>query len=673
MKSFRLLGYAFILFSSPCFAADVVINEVLATNVFGLRDEDGASSDWVELLNRGDVALNLEGFGLTENPRDPHKFAFPRTILPSGERLLVWCSGKNRVRPRTLDVLDITSTIELQPRYVGPEGWRYLTGAPGAGGPPETWSAPNFDDSKWSAGALPLGFAQVGDEGDFETELPRDTGAVFLRRRFAIEDPSFIDTLILSANYDDGLVVYLNGSLILSLNVPKEATLEFGTRSVVNHTALRRERFDLDEYLDLLVPGENVLAVGLFNRSPGDDSLSNDMYLDLELGCVPQILHSSFGLSGRGESLLLTDPNGLVIDGIRFEAQAADRSYARYPDGTGDWAYHLRPTPLAVNDEARSGRVIPAVPAFEPEGGLYDGELTVRATLEQDAVDLQLRFTVDGTVPTSESDLWNGSYDVAASTTIRCAAFAGEERVSHIATQSYILGADYQLPVLSLVMPPDDFRFVQLSNANSGRLFEREAHAEWIEGGVRQFGLGAGLRLHGNAGRDGGFATKKSYRLYFRDEYGSARLRHPIIPGSVDSFDRLVLRSNIHDAFRVTSRATLVRDQLTRDLHIDMGGVGARGTWCNLLVNSQFRGVYNPTERIDLEFFRSHFPDEVPNWDVIKNTGPTEGSFDTWFNLVQYAVRTDLSIDSNYELAAAQVDLENFVRYMALNIWAQNH
>ncbi|HFA48196.1 MAG TPA: T9SS type A sorting domain-containing protein [Bacteroidetes bacterium] len=48
-------------------------------------------------------------------------------------------------------------------------------------------------------------------------------------------------------------------------------------------------------------------------------------------------LHASFGLSANGEQLLLTMPNGTVADQVFFGTQAVDRSYARCPNGSGDF------------------------------------------------------------------------------------------------------------------------------------------------------------------------------------------------------------------------------------------------------------------------------------------------------------------------------------------------
>ncbi len=49
-------------------------------------------------------------------------------------------------------------------------------------------------------------------------------------------------------------------------------------------------------------------------------------------------LHTNFRLSGLGESLILVDPmDGSIVDAIEFPAQATDVSYARIPNGIGDF------------------------------------------------------------------------------------------------------------------------------------------------------------------------------------------------------------------------------------------------------------------------------------------------------------------------------------------------
>ena len=61
-------------------------------------------------------------------------------------------------------------------------------------------------------------------------------------------------------------------------------------------------------------------------------------------------LHVNFKLSATGESLRLTDPNGVTpIDGIDFGAIPTDESYGRFCDGEDDLLVFTLPTPGSTN------------------------------------------------------------------------------------------------------------------------------------------------------------------------------------------------------------------------------------------------------------------------------------------------------------------------------------
>ncbi len=84
---------------SPCEERSypaVVINEVVSANVRGSIDEDGDSSDWIELLNLDDAQVQIEGWGLSDDPEDTLQWTLPAITLAPGELLLVFASGKDR-------------------------------------------------------------------------------------------------------------------------------------------------------------------------------------------------------------------------------------------------------------------------------------------------------------------------------------------------------------------------------------------------------------------------------------------------------------------------------------------------------------------------------------------------------------------------------------------------
>lgn len=76
------------------------INELMADNSQGIRDEANVASDWVELYNHSDAPYYLNGHSLSDNPANPGKWTFPNdTIAPFGH-YLIWASGIPTRGPR---------------------------------------------------------------------------------------------------------------------------------------------------------------------------------------------------------------------------------------------------------------------------------------------------------------------------------------------------------------------------------------------------------------------------------------------------------------------------------------------------------------------------------------------------------------------------------------------
>ena len=71
-------------------------------------------------------------------------------------------------------------------------------------------------------------------------------------------------------------------------------------------------------------------------------------------------MHTNFKLSGGGEFIILTNPDGeSVIDTLAFGEQLEDISFGRFPDGSSQWV-EMSPTPgysniqgLFVNNNTR--------------------------------------------------------------------------------------------------------------------------------------------------------------------------------------------------------------------------------------------------------------------------------------------------------------------------------
>jgi hypothetical protein len=418
----------------------------------------------------------------------------------------------------------------------------------------------------------------------------------------------------------------------------------------------------------VLAPGEYALV-----WCTGDDSRPTVQETREEPS-----LYANFRLRAK-ETLLLSAPDGTVIDAVLIPPQTSDRSFGRAPDGTGEFRYHLRPSPGRDYRPPTSATPMPSRLELSPPGGKYREPVSVRITWPS-IPGLSIRYTTDGSTPTLASRTYESPLAVQAGVeagiVIRAAAFYGDEPVTPVETHSYFLNANsLELPILSVTMDPFEFRQAHLDQEARGRTAEHEGHLEVLSAdGRREAATGMGLRLHGGMGRTGSLGVKKSYRIYFRDEYGSGKLRYSVIPESaLRAFDVLVLRANYGDSLRTGAGASFVRDSVIRSLHAQMGSPAARGSWYNLFVNMEYRGLFNVVERIDKRFLASRSPQWSGEWDLIKEGTASDGDRKAWHELLRFVSDHDLRDDANYQRATEMLDAVAFAQYMILNIWAQNH
>ena len=675
-----LIALALFLRGRTVSQAGVVINEVLVSNAFSILDDDRHSTDWVELVNIGSRPLNLGGFGLSDDVGQPKKWVFPDTTLAPGQTLLVWCSGKNRIaQPAPVSPAKNAENLSasFDPHLVSRHArWRTLSATPLDELPPR-WKLRAFDDRTWKTWA-----PEVDSPLDYKVSfVPAASGPAYFRHVFRVEPGDNLDQLSLQVGFSAGFSAYLNGVRVTVAEEPQPAIEPRAAprqpeRPVRRHQIRTWERFDLTPRAYLLTPGENVLAIEVERKSSDESTL----FLVPELGAARPVLHANFRLRSR-EILFLSKPDGEVQDAVILPPQTGDRSYGRFPDGTGDFRYYLSPSPRETNHGPVSGQPIANRPLFEPQGGEYSEPLRVEISLNLPMRRAQIRYTLTGAKPTHESLLYDAPIDLPegalAGTVIRAAGFAVEEQITQVETQSYFFDtATLERPLLSIAMRPVDFRDVHLIPGGRGRDAEREGHVEFLDAdGKRVAASGMGLRLHGGeTGRTGNLSTKKAYRMYFRNEYGGKKLRFPVIPTSrVDVYDKLVLRINLNDSIRSGGKGSYIRDSVIRALQHDMGDLAVQGTWYNLFVNMKYRGLFNVVERLDAVLLGSYFPEEGENWDVIKFDGALDGDLAAWNAAYEFFDSADLRDEAQYQRARNLVDIDNYTRYMILNIWAQNH
>ena len=94
------------------------ISEFLAINNSGIKDEEGDSSDWVEIHNISGFPINTANWSLSDDNDNPGKWTLPSRTLQPDDRLLIFASDKDRAPAQ--------SDLELHANFKLSGGGEYL-------------------------------------------------------------------------------------------------------------------------------------------------------------------------------------------------------------------------------------------------------------------------------------------------------------------------------------------------------------------------------------------------------------------------------------------------------------------------------------------------------------------------------------------------------------------
>ena len=72
------------------------VSEIMASNNYTIKDDDGDYSDYIEIYNGYKNSINLSNYHLSDDEYDTKKWTFPDITIKSNEYIIVYASGKNK-------------------------------------------------------------------------------------------------------------------------------------------------------------------------------------------------------------------------------------------------------------------------------------------------------------------------------------------------------------------------------------------------------------------------------------------------------------------------------------------------------------------------------------------------------------------------------------------------
>lgn len=285
---------------------DLVINELMASNISTVTDQDSEYEDWIELYNNSSKTLSLDNLYLSDNFSDLTTWRFPAGLtMDPGSYLIVWCDNDSEQTGLHAD-LKLSAIGENAILSYGDE------------------------DSIIES----VSFGEQKDDKSF-ARRPNGTGD------FVIQSPTF------QFNNNSGVIVVEEEDF----EKIAEGDLVINEIMTSNETIVTDQDGEYDDWIELFNNSSKTLSLdNLFLtddatvlttwKFPEGTTIEAGGYLivwcdndDEQTG-----LHADFKFSSSGESAILSYGDGdSIIENVTFGEQQTDMGYARVPNGTGNF------------------------------------------------------------------------------------------------------------------------------------------------------------------------------------------------------------------------------------------------------------------------------------------------------------------------------------------------
>lgn len=496
-----------------------------------------------------------------------------------------------------------------------------------------------------------------------------------------------------------------------------------------NQSTLPDFEGDYSDWIEVYNPTSNALSLLDYGLSDDPDQPGLWKFPELTLppftyllvfasgkmGSETGELHTSFRISGDGEEILLTDPDGSVIDKVGPVSLAPDEVYGRLPDGGEAWTRMLKPSPGSANVKHNEL-------GLSHPGGFYLSPFKLSISSANGDT---IRFSLDGTEPAFNDEIfdeplhvpnrsgfkaslalvpsspqqsminykaWQSpSHPVESIQVVRFASFEGGKRTSDLYSASYLVDEEimtrYSMPVISLLTDPSNLvrsdsgiyvPGVHFDKADpqwtgnyfqKGEQWEKPVHIEYFEAdGQAQFALDAGLRIHGLMTRQ---AAQKSLKIYAREEYGSKKISYPLLPQRTNtSYKRILLRSSMCS----WNGSTVFCDELAQEIARGLDMENQEYKPVVLYLNGEYWGIHTMRDRIDEWYLAYMSGEDKDSVDLINGNYilVEAGSNQHYMELASYIEDHDLAVEEHYMYVTEQVDLSSLIDYMITEIFLAN-
>jgi len=665
--------------------AQVVINEISNRNFTQILDEDEETEDWIELYNKTNSSINFENWTLTDNHSIIDKWTIPPLELPPDSIQLIFASGKDR--------RNYNFGYKWESAILPTDSFNYII-------PDKTihfsWNTLAYNVESWNKGIAGFGY---GDDDD-ETIVPDTTRVIYIRRQFVIPDTQAITGAICHVDYDDGFVAYLNGSEICRSNI--SGTPTWDSFASEQHDAVMYEgglpdEFELDmEFIrSIWNEGENVFAVEVHNLNTTSSDLTMIPFLSFKIDSGSSFfndaplwlstsdgsnLHTNFKISSKGETIYLFNPQKELVDSLHISSIQLNHSFGRSVDGGDTLAIFENATPGTRNNLSTpyfDG--YEEEPVFDIQAGFYSGIQNI--SLSTNSASCQIRYTTDGSTPSSSSTLYDGgSISISKTQTINAKCFStGNKLPGKTQTATYFIDEDFSIPVLSVTTDRENLFGTTGIFTNWWESWNKPCYVEYFDT-LKQisFGQSAGIQVDGGAG-----GSRSRPQTSFRIEpgngtFGDGDLKYALQPDRPerDNYASFYIRNGSNQYLKLFYKDGAQVKGMGKNTHNFYSAYRP----IVVFINGEYYGMYENREKINADYLESNYKMDTDSFNMVgishfRYPGkilPTVGSVEP-FNNDYDRFKAMNPASTNYLDEVGEIlDLDNYTDYIAAQTWMTN-
>lgn len=575
------------------------MNEVLFRNTYSIIDSYGDHADYLELFNAGDRAVALQEYYLSDDFGQPMKWRCPEQTLQPGEYLLIFLTGRESTDHEIHAPFSVSGSDDGLQLFHRPS--RTVQRIPWSDKVPKNTS---------------MGLQSDGTILYYKYPTPGTANAA------AVDDLA----------------------LLAAFPVTDVHISEVSAAGTSGDWVELRNGSDADQDLDAWYLTDSLSGK---KRQTLSGTLAS--------GAYTLVAPDAFGIAATGETLFLYDGEGHLRDVFETGDLSEGITSGRTSDGTADRVFFLTATPNGANDGAYAvGRTpMPIVSDLT----LYH-EAPFTAVLRCADPDAVIRYTLDGSEPTSSSPVYSEPIPVSGNLTLRATAQAQGYLDSRTATATYLLRAPHTLPVVTVACDPARFMaFTQIKDI--GRYPHTDAQIAFYEAdGTLGTTFPADINPRGNQSIK---YPQKSLSLHLRTRLGQGSVNYPFWgPGSGLDYGTLILRNGSQDYPKAR-----LRDSFALRAVEGLGLDSARTRPVVVYVNGTYYGIMDLNEGMNQDYLVTHYQvDPATVSHVSTNSTVRYGKNDDFLRVRKFARTNQFSDDAVLATFAQWVDVDYITDYL---------